>query len=77
MSTYQPIDCGVHDRIELAILRRTRLQLVWTDADGTRHTATGMARDVVTRDGAEYLYFVTTTDEHAVRLDRIVSFDPA
>ena len=69
---YEPIACGLHDRFEAAAVRRDRIRLGWTTAAGAPRTMEGTIRDIVVRDGAEYLVL---SDDSEVRLDRIRSFE--
>ncbi len=72
---YLPIDCSLHDRFESAAVRRERVRVTWTtssgDESGGPMESVGMIRDVVARDGAEYLVMSNGSE---IRLDRIVSF---
>lgn len=73
---YMPIACAFHERLEFAVLRRARLNLTYRDMNG-EHTARVRPTDVATRDGAEWMTFVTDDGaERVVRLDRIVRADP-
>ena len=69
---YRPIDCGVHDRIESWALRRTRVTLRFTDAEGGEREQAGRIVDVFARDGAEFLVMDAGTE---VRLDRLRSIE--
>jgi Rho-binding antiterminator len=76
MSDYQPIDCGIYSRYEVAILHHERLRLRWVDAAGTPHLAALQPLDLQTRLGEEFL-LATTLDGSPlrVRLDRIVGYE--
>ncbi|MBT9612620.1 MAG: transcriptional antiterminator, Rof, partial [Burkholderiales bacterium] len=50
---YQPISCVQHERLEFAVLRRIPLHLKLQDG----RELTGLALDVFTQDGAEWLKF--------------------
>ncbi|MDP1682399.1 MAG: Rho-binding antiterminator [Burkholderiales bacterium] len=68
---YQPIACMQHERLEFAVLRRTPLHLKLEDG----RELTGLALDVFTQDGAEWLKFRVVSDvEETLRLDRIAAF---
>lgn len=71
MPDYQPIDCGVHDRIELACLRRYRLR-VRTD-DGV---VEGRALTTETDNKQEWLVLEQDGGQTRIRLDRIRDFAP-
>jgi transcriptional antiterminator Rof (Rho-off) len=64
---YQPIPCSEHERLELAVLRRSPLRLQLND--GRR--LTGCALDVYTEPGAEWLKLRTSAGEEIIRLDQI------
>jgi len=69
---YVPVACELHSRYELAVLRRSTLELEWRE-DGGTHWERGRALDVQTRDGGEYLVVEGADGEPRwVRLDRIV-----
>lgn len=69
---YRPIDCGLHDELQLRVMRGRVVEATWTAPDGTPRSRTGRLLDVFSRDGAEYLRLADGTD---VRLDRLVSVD--
>lgn len=61
-----------HERLEFAVLRRIPLCLNLQDG----RELTGLALDVFTRDGAEWLKFRDGSDvEETLRLDRIAAFN--
>ena len=76
MTDYRPVACELYAELELAILRRRRLRLVWRDCDGTHHVATLRPMDLRTRHHEEFLI---SEDSEAnsveIRLDRIIRFD--
>ena len=75
-SDYTPIDCGLHSRYELAVMRRQSLLLCWRDADGTTVEHRAVAIDLYTKDGEEFLVAVDAQGHrHTLRLDRILSCD--
>lgn len=69
---YRPIDCSLHDELELRALRRTRCRLVYRDESGGELHASAALADLVTRGGEEFLRLADGTE---IRLDRIVSID--
>jgi Rho-binding antiterminator len=72
---YIPIDCGIHSELELAILKRARLQLVWREADGTTYRETVTPTDLDAGNQEEYLHAVDNRGTaYRIRLDRIVRF---
>lgn len=69
---YQPIECAQHERLEFAVMRRIPLHLKLKDGRGV----TGLALDVFTQDGAEWLKFRDVSDvEETLRLDWIAAFN--
>ena len=72
MSDYQPIDCGLHSRYELAIMHRMPLTLCWQGNDGLTHLETLLPEDLQTSKGEEFLVLMNGSGEQLkVRLDRI------
>lgn len=71
-SAYRPIDCGLHDELQLRVLRGRPVRVAWTDEAGTFRRRSATLRDVFTRGGAEYLRLDDDTD---VRLDRLTAVD--
>ncbi len=68
---YVPISCDLHSEYELAILRRQRLRLVWTDGNVV-HDETVLPLDLKTTNGEEFLVCRTKEDmTQSVRLDRV------
>lgn len=75
MEAYQPVSCDLHSRLELAILRRRALHLAWPSAEGARE-GQGVAVDIYTRDGAEWLEVDLVTGERVrLRLDQMTVLD--
>ena len=76
MADYQPISCDDHDRLELAVMHATPLQMTYRDEDGEVRTSSGIrVTDVKTQDKAEWLSFVLATGEtKTLRLDSIIAF---
>ena len=69
---YQPIACVQHERLEFAVLRRIPLHLKLQDG----RELTGLALDVFTQDGAEWLKFREVSNvEETLRLDWIAAFN--
>jgi len=76
MKPYQPIACALHDVYEIAIMRRQRLRLQWSDG-GQQHDATLQPLDLNTVDAAEWLLVETRHGEQlSIRLDWISRADP-
>ena len=77
MADYNPISCDDHDRLELAVMHGTPLQITYRDEAGQTQTETHVrAIDVKTKDGAEWLtYKLSSGETKSLRLDWIVSFE--
>ena len=77
MADYNPISCDDHDRLELAVMHGTPLQITYRDEAGHTQTETHVrATDVKTRDGAEWLTIQLSGGEtRSMRLDMITSFE--
>lgn len=77
MADYNPILCNDHDRLELAVMHGTPLQITYRDEAGQTLTEPHVrATNVQTRDGAEWLTFQLSSGEtKSLRLDWIVSFE--
>lgn len=77
MSDYVPIPCIEHERLEFAVLRRQRLALKISGANGEIRELVVLPTDVATRDQAEWLsYREDGSTTGVVRLDRILSALP-
>jgi Rho-binding antiterminator len=72
MSDYQPIDCGLHDRLEELSTLRQPARIEFRDEQGELREARGTIDDVFTNDGAE---FIRTDGGEEIRLDRIEYVD--
>jgi Rho-binding antiterminator len=71
-TNYQPIDCGLHDKLELACMRAYAVRVI-TDTD----VLTGIPVTTrTTADHAEWLVISQRDGERDVRLDRIRSLEP-
>lgn len=76
MHEYLPIPCAQHERLEFSVLRRIPLLMEY-QSDGGSVCLTVMPLDVTTRDGAEWLKFMTRgsgNEIREIRLDAIISF---
>lgn len=69
---YHPIDCALHDELQLRALRRTRVGIRVQDGSGPPEELNGVVVDVLSRDGAEYLVLEGGRE---IRLDRLVEVD--
>ena len=73
MSDYIPIDCGLYNNYELAVIRRQRLRMAWRTPEGIYHLETLLPINLQTRDHAEYLLVKNTTGSILeLRLDHII-----
>ncbi len=71
MSGYLPIDCGLHDELQLRVLRKRPVDVVYDHGDGSQRVSSVLV-DVYSRDGAEYLRLEDGTD---IRLDHLREVD--
>ncbi len=72
LSTYTPISCEFHDRLEdLATLRKAA-SVSFVGDDGAQQQRTATITDVYASQGAEY---ITLSSGEVVRLDRLVEVD--
>lgn len=69
---YSPIDCGLHDELQLRVMRGREVEVVWSDASGAQVRRTSRLLDVFSRGGVEYLRIAEGGD---VRLDRLDEVD--
>jgi Rho-binding antiterminator len=76
---YRPIPCERHSEYELAILRRTRLDMRWRDASGVEHRARVLPLDTESTASKEEFLLVQRENgsRERIRLDRIIRADPA
>jgi Rho-binding antiterminator len=77
VSAYRPISCDIYSRLELAILHRERLHLIWRQ-DNVRFTLPVMPTDLETRAGEEFLHCrLPGGDCKRIRLDYIDRMESA
>lgn len=69
---YHPIDCSLHDQLELAALRGRTVALRVREPDGSVRELEDRVVDWVARDGVER---VVTGRGEEIRLDRLVAVD--
>ncbi|MEX2467031.1 MAG: hypothetical protein WD995_08970 [Gemmatimonadota bacterium] len=72
MTSYEPIDCGVHDRLEAFAVTRTQCRIEYATPAGEERVANGLIVNVFARDGAEYIQLDDRTE---IRLDRLRSVE--
>ena len=70
-STYAPVACAFHDRLESWAVRRQPVELVWADG-ASEHSETTTIDDVFARDGADWVRLGTG---EVVRADALVRVD--
>lgn len=70
---YVPIDCGVHDRLQLLAMRRAPCRLCIRGDDGHEREFEDHIADVYTRGREEYARLGCGTE---VRLDRLLRAQP-
>lgn len=74
---YRPISCDVYSELELAILRRQSLHIIWHEAN-VSFTRTLVPIDLETQAGREFLHYRFPTGEVGrIRLDHIDRVGPA
>lgn len=73
MSDYTPIDCHLHDHLEIACMRRYRLRI---RATGGRIIVGTACHTVTTVDKAEYIELETISGSLRLRLDEIIQIEP-
>ncbi len=71
MTDYQPLNCDLHDELEVAALRALPVRLCWQQADGSEREAVGIVRTVSARQGEEFVLFAVADETLSIRLDRI------
>jgi len=72
MSDYQPVDCGLHDRLEELATLRQPARIEFRDERGEMRESRGTIQDVFASDGEE---FVRIDGGEEIRLDRIQYVD--
>lgn len=69
---YIPIACALHDRYEIAIMRKTRIEIAWIDEAGRACQGAVMPQDIVVKNSEEFLlFFDMQGNESLIRLDHI------
>ncbi|MGB1109287.1 MAG: transcriptional antiterminator, Rof [Gammaproteobacteria bacterium] len=69
---YQPIACGLHDTIELAIMRGQALAACWLDEQDNEHVGKLTPKDTLTLAKEEFLVAEDEDGkEWRIRLDRL------
>lgn len=72
--TYKPISCSFYDRIEAAIVRRTKVELKFKAQNEEVVLEKTLITDTIIRDKAE---FIKLEDGREIRMDQILSLDGA
>lgn len=76
-TAYRPVSCDVYSELEIAILHRQPLHVVW-HAENVSFTRTLLPIDLQTQAGQEFLHYRFPTGEVGrIRLDRIDRVVPA
>lgn len=70
---YEPIDCGLHDRLESHAVLRTPCRIRYRDELVRPREVEAVIVDVYASDGAEYL---DLSDGSTIRLDRLLGVEP-
>lgn len=71
MTDYQPLNCDLHDELEIAAMRGKPVQLQWKESDGAQHKALAVIRDIEVRNGEEFLLFDVDGESLRIRLDQL------
>ncbi len=71
-TTYKPIDCGYHDQLEAAAVKRERVQIQYFTRAGESKTAIGVIQNIETTGGEEFLHL---DSGETIRLDHIVKLN--
>jgi transcriptional antiterminator Rof (Rho-off) len=69
---YKPIACGLHDELELRALRKSKVELSFTDESNSIQTISCVIADIFSKDKVEYL---KTDVGFIIRLDDLVVVD--
>lgn len=73
---YRPIACSLHDEYEIAIMQKRAITISWLAEEGQRIRASVSPKDLLVRDGEEFLLFETADNQRIeVRLDKISLYD--
>lgn len=74
---YRPIDCDLHDQLELAAMHRQELIVEWQEDAGEAHTGHVRVLDLETRPDGEFLIGQLRSGSPVeLRLDRVIRFGP-
>ena len=73
MNTYRPMNCDLHDYLEIACLRGYRLDIELHD--GSRRVATALTTRT-SSDKEEFLRLETADGQQEVRLDHLLAITP-
>ena len=71
MTDYQPLNCDLHDELEIAAMRGKPVQLQWKESDGAQRKALAVIRDIEVRGGEEFLLFDVDGESLRIRLDQL------
>ncbi len=70
---YQPVDCGFHSELELAIMHDRRLTIRWQQADGAAQQQSLKPIDLITRQHQEFLVYEDEAGQRdEIRLDNLL-----
>ncbi len=70
--SYRPIDCSLHDELELRAMRAVHCDLVSRDEQGVMRRRRAVIADLITRQGEE---FVRLDGGSEIRLDHLLEVD--
>ena len=73
MTNYQPIECGLHSKYELAIMHGQSIWLRWKDSNNKNCEDKLLPLDLVAQNHEEFLIAKTSNnDKVQIRLDKII-----
>lgn len=69
---YSPIDCSLHDQLEVFAIRGKEVSITYTDLGHVVKLENAVIETTITQDGEEFLKLVSG---HEIRLDRLMRVD--
>lgn len=75
-NNYIAVSCTLHSELELAIMHRSMLSMVWTDENQQQQRQSLLPVDIVTENRQEFLVVHDRNNlSYRIRLDRILEFN--
>lgn len=76
MTDYKPIDCGLHDQLELFVMRKKPITINWHEPGHERKVIELLPEDIFTKNHEEFLVARNTQGTtQTIRLDYITLID--